>query len=235
MERVILLLSTLDTKGPETLYLRDRIRENHGNPLILDLGMSRASSAADIPAAEVAQAVGANIEAVRASRDGEKSQSDDGRATRIAGDLLEQGRLAGVIGLGGSTGSLMATDVMRSLPWNAQSDGVVHSRFARSLHTIYRHRGYSHISHGNRDCRLDQSPQKRAEKGGCRHSRHGRSRSAHRGIGAQRRQTHGGNVHVGPTEKCAHHVRQRLEMEGFEVIGFSAAGVCDRAMKDDRP
>ena len=55
MECVILLLSTLDTKGPETLYLRDRIRENHGNPLILDLGMSRISSDADIPAAEVAR------------------------------------------------------------------------------------------------------------------------------------------------------------------------------------
>ncbi len=31
MERVILVLSTLDTKGPETLYLRDRIRHHRAN------------------------------------------------------------------------------------------------------------------------------------------------------------------------------------------------------------
>jgi uncharacterized protein (UPF0261 family) len=36
----------------------------------------------------------------------------------------------------------------------------------------------------------------------------------------------------GPTEKCSHHVRQRLETKGFQVIGFSAAGVCDRAMEE---
>ncbi len=36
----------------------------------------------------------------------------------------------------------------------------------------------------------------------------------------------------GPTEHCAHHVQQRLEQEGFQVIGFSAAGMCDRAMED---
>jgi uncharacterized protein (UPF0261 family) len=40
MERVILLLSTLDTKGPETLFLRDRIREHGGGVLVLDLSMS---------------------------------------------------------------------------------------------------------------------------------------------------------------------------------------------------
>jgi len=36
----------------------------------------------------------------------------------------------------------------------------------------------------------------------------------------------------GPTERCAHYVRQRLEQEGYQVIGFSAAGVCDKAMED---
>ena len=60
MERVILLLSTLDTKGPETLYLRDRIRERGGNPLILDMSMSGKTSSADISPAQVAEAAGTN-------------------------------------------------------------------------------------------------------------------------------------------------------------------------------
>src|SRR5208337_5367299 len=35
----------------------------------------------------------------------------------------------------------------------------------------------------------------------------------------------------GPTEKCARRVRKGLEQAGYQVIGFSAAGVCDRAME----
>ena len=36
----------------------------------------------------------------------------------------------------------------------------------------------------------------------------------------------------GPTDKCAHMSDNSLECSGYQVIGFSAAGVCDRAMED---
>jgi uncharacterized protein (UPF0261 family) len=36
----------------------------------------------------------------------------------------------------------------------------------------------------------------------------------------------------GPTEKCATGVQEGLEKAGYQVIGFSAAGICDRAMED---
>jgi uncharacterized protein (UPF0261 family) len=35
----------------------------------------------------------------------------------------------------------------------------------------------------------------------------------------------------GPCEKCAQRARQGLEEAGWQVIGYSAAGVCDRAME----
>jgi uncharacterized protein (UPF0261 family) len=37
---------------------------------------------------------------------------------------------------------------------------------------------------------------------------------------------------LGPCEKCASTVRAGLEEKGFQVIGFSAAGIGDRAMED---
>jgi uncharacterized protein (UPF0261 family) len=37
---------------------------------------------------------------------------------------------------------------------------------------------------------------------------------------------------LGPCEKCASAVRVGLESKGFQVIGFSAAGIGDRAMED---
>ena len=62
MDHVILLISTLDTKGPETLYLREAIQDRGGNPLVLDLSMSGDSHDADISPAEVAQAAGTDIQ-----------------------------------------------------------------------------------------------------------------------------------------------------------------------------
>jgi uncharacterized protein (UPF0261 family) len=37
---------------------------------------------------------------------------------------------------------------------------------------------------------------------------------------------------LGPCEKCASSVRMALEQKGYQVIGFSAAGIGDRAMED---
>ena len=39
-------------------------------------------------------------------------------------------------------------------------------------------------------------------------------------------------THFGPCEECATSVRQQLEQKGYQVIGFSAAGVGDRAMEE---
>jgi len=234
MERVILLLSTLDTKGPETLYLRDGIRERHGNPLVLDLGMSRASSAADIPADAVAQAAGANIEDIRTSRDRRQITSRmTAGATRIAVDLLEQGRLGGVIGLGGSTGSIMATDVMRSLPFGVPKLMVSSTAALPGLSTRYIGTGDIAIFHTVIEISGLTSPLRNLLD---------RAAAAIVGMAGVDPLTvesarKDGKPLVamsmfGPTEKCAHHVRLRLEKEGFQVIGFSAAGVCDRAMED---
>ena len=118
MERVVLLLSTLDTKGPETFYLRDSIRTRATACSVLDMSMSGACPGADITSADVACAGGANIDDIRVSRERKKitGQMIEG-AIKITIDFMNSGRLAGIIGLGGSTGSLMATDVMRALPF----------------------------------------------------------------------------------------------------------------------
>ena len=138
MERVILVVSTLDTKGPETVYLRDQIRDRGGKPVVLDLSMSGESPEADITPSEVAKAAGTKIEEIRASRERKKiTRQMIGGAISLAGDLLKAGRLAGVIGLGGSTGSLMATDVMRSMPFGVPKFMVSSTAALPGLATRY--------------------------------------------------------------------------------------------------
>lgn len=234
MERVILLLSTLDTKGPETLFLRDRIREHGGGVLVLDFSMSGETAGADISPGEVAKAAGTDIETIRASRERKKitRQMIDG-AVSIAKDLFQSGRLAGLIGLGGSTGSLMATDVMRSLPFGVPKLMVSSTAALPGLSTRYLGTGDISIFHTVIEisglslplCNvLDRAAAAIAGMARVSPLTVESARGDGRPLVAMSM--------FGPTEKCAHHCRLLLEQKGYQVIGFSAAGVCDRAMEE---
>lgn len=234
MERVILILSTMDTKGPETLYLRDRIVGLHGTPLILDMGMSGSSKEADIPSDIVARAAGADIDEIRASRERKKitRQMIDG-ASSIAAKMLEEGRLGGVIGLGGATTSFMASDVMRSLPFGVPKVMVSSTAALPGLSTRYIGTGDLAIFHtvieiagltGPLKNVLDRSAAAITSMAQVQPLTVESSRQEGRPLVAMSM--------FGPTEKCSHYVRRRLEEQGFQVIGFHAAGVCDRAMEE---
>jgi uncharacterized protein (UPF0261 family) len=234
MDPVILLVSTLDTKGPETLYLRNQIRDKGGNPVVLDLSMSGDSPGADIPPSEVAKAAGADIEEIRSSRERKKitRQMIQG-AVKLAQDLLDKDRLAGVIGLGGSTGSLMATDVMRSMPFGIPKLMVSSTAALPGLATRYIGTGDIAVLHTVIEIAGLSKPLRNLLD---------RAAAAIVGMAhvdpltvASAREEGKPLVAIsmfGPTEQCCHHVQQRLEQEGYQVIGFSAAGVCDRAMED---
>lgn len=234
MERVILILSTMDTKGQETIYLRDQIVGHRGNPLILDMGMSGSSEAADIPSEAVAKAAGVDFNEIRLSRERKKitRQMIDG-ARAIAAKMLEDGRLGGVIGLGGSTASLMASDVMRSLPFGIPKVMVSSTAALPGLSTRYIGTGDLAIFHTVIEISGLTDPLRNVLE---------RSAAAITAMSHVEPLTvdsvrRSGKPLVamsmfGPTEKCAQYVRKSLEREGFQVIGFSAAGVCDRAMED---
>jgi uncharacterized protein (UPF0261 family) len=233
MERVILILSTMDTKGPETLYLGDRIGKCGGNPLMLDMGMSGSSAGADIPPEEVALAAGADINEIRASRDRKKitRQMIHG-ASAIAQKMFDEGRLAGVIGLGGSTASLMASDVMRSLPFGVPKVMVSSTAALPGLSTRYIGTGDLAIFHTVIEISGLSRPLTNVLDRAAA-AIVGMSNVAPLTVESAR---DGGRPLVamsmfGLTEKCAEHVRKGLEQAGYQVIGFSAAGVCDRAME----
>jgi uncharacterized protein (UPF0261 family) len=235
MERVILLVSTLDTKGPETLYLRDRIRDRGGNPLVLDLSMSGgASHAADITPASVAEAAGTTIEEIRRSRERKTitRQMING-AVKLTRDLLESGRLAGVIGLGGSTGSLMATDIMRSLPFGVPKLMVSSTAALPGLSTRYIGTGDVAILHTVIEISgLTVPLQNLLDRAAGAIAGMAQAEPLSAESARQKGTPLVAMSMFGPTERCAERVRQGLEKAGYQVIGFSAAGVCDRAMEE---
>ncbi len=234
MDRAILLISTLDTKGTETLYLRDRIRDNGGNPIVLDMSMSGETSEAEITPAKVAQAAGADIEEIRASRERKKITRQMIRgAVKLAQDLLDNDRLAGVIGLGGSTGSLMATDVMRSLRFGLPKLMVSSTAALPGLATRYIGTGDIAVLHTVIEIAgLSRPLENLLDRAAAAITAMANvSPLTVESVRSQGKPLVALSM-FGPTEQCCHHVQLQLEQQGYQVIGFSAAGICDRAMEE---
>ena len=64
----IALIGTLDTKGEEIAYVRDRLRALGARPVVIDTGIlgEPRGCEADVPRAEVAAAAGDDLEGMRA-------------------------------------------------------------------------------------------------------------------------------------------------------------------------
>lgn len=114
----VCLLGTLDTKGKEYEYLKQRVIAHGADVLLIDTGsLGEALTTPDIPADDVAVAAGSTRQAmVKAKNRGNAIATMATGATRIVLDLVANGRIHGVAAIGGSGGSTLATEVMRSLP-----------------------------------------------------------------------------------------------------------------------
>jgi uncharacterized protein (UPF0261 family) len=118
MTPVVLLIGTLDTKGSEYAYVRGRLHAMGVGTLVMDLGvLGDPSWTPDITAAEVADAGGASLEALRARDDrGAAVDVMQRGASVLLPALLADGRVHGVLGLGGGGGTTMIAAAMRTLP-----------------------------------------------------------------------------------------------------------------------
>ncbi len=114
----VMLVGTLDTKGSEYAFVRDLVLAHGLDVVLVDTGvLGTPAVAADVTAADVAEAAGTTLEALRAGRDRGHALATMAAGTKaVAEDLHARGRLSGVLALGGSGGSSVAAAVMRALP-----------------------------------------------------------------------------------------------------------------------
>ena len=114
----VVLLGTLDTKGKEYDFLRDRVREHGVDVILVDAGiMGEPLAVPDIRREEVAEAVGADVHALAAAADrGAAVERMAEGAAAVVSRLHAEGRLDGILGLGGSGNSALVTYAMRALP-----------------------------------------------------------------------------------------------------------------------
>jgi len=231
-EKTILLISTLDTKGAETYYLRDKLESLGLTPLLMDISMrGEGSTRADITPDQVAAAGGSTTKEIRASA--ERSRITNitiAGASRIAVERFAEGNLNGVMGMGGSTGSLMATEVMRALPFGIPKLMISSTAALPGLSTRYIGTGDIALFHSV----IEISGLSDLLKNVMDRAAHAMAGMVHGDITSPKAQK-GKAIAItmlGPCEQCASSVRAPIEKAGYQVIGFSAAGIGDRAMEE---
>ena len=114
----IAVLGTMDSKGEEHGYLAAKIRGRGHEVLMIDVGSGgRPTVRPDITREEVAAAAGVNLGDVLSRKDrGECVAAMCRAAPVLLAKLAAEGRIQGVISLGGGGGTAIATAAMRALP-----------------------------------------------------------------------------------------------------------------------
>jgi uncharacterized protein (UPF0261 family) len=114
----VALAGSLDTKAGEFAFARDLVKSQGVRPLLIDFGvLAEPVVEPDIRATEIARAGGAELEALRASRDKtEAMRAMSAGLAAVVKDLASEGRIHGILGMGGTGGTAIASAAMRGLP-----------------------------------------------------------------------------------------------------------------------
>jgi uncharacterized protein (UPF0261 family) len=107
------VVGTLDTKGAELRYVRDRIADAGVDVTLVDVSTSGGKSEADVTPAEVAEQHPAGSTAVFT---GDRGSSVEAMSEALTRFVLTRPDLGGIIGAGGSGATALVTPAMRALP-----------------------------------------------------------------------------------------------------------------------
>lgn len=115
----IVIIATLDTKGEETSYLKELILKRGHQPLIIDIGCGgEPKLETDITADEVARAAGSEIKKLRSSQERQKVTEVMIKGAVLKLDALcRAGEVEGMISIGGMSNAVMASSIMREMPY----------------------------------------------------------------------------------------------------------------------
>lgn len=117
--KTIVVLATLDTKGHEAEYLREQIAKFGDRALIVDTGVTGTPmTRAEVTREEVAHAGGMELSEIlkQPTREVAAPVMANG-ATALVTKLAAEGRVHGIVAMGGTQGTTLSTKVMRALPY----------------------------------------------------------------------------------------------------------------------
>ena len=223
----IVLLGTMDTKGIEYAFLVEQIQKRGHRTLVIDAGiLGEPGLKPEISRTEVASAGGTDVAELVAKRDrGEAVTAMSQGASVVLSRLVTDGQVDGVIALGGSGGTAIATAAMRALPIGFPK--VMVSPLASGntapyvdVKDIVMFPSIVDIAGLNRISRVLLS---RAAGAICGMVEVQIAASADKPLIVA--------TQFGNTTPCVDHARRILEAAGYEVVVFAAVGTGGRTME----
>ncbi|PSP69571.1 hypothetical protein BRC80_10925 [Halobacteriales archaeon QH_9_66_26] len=224
----IVVIGTLDTKAEEIDFARSVIEAQGVDVHVVDTGvMGEPGFEPDTAAAAVAEAAGTSLDALREAGDRGAAMTAMGEgAAAVATRLHEEGVLDGVLGLGGSGNTSVATAAMRALPYGVPKLMVstmasgdvrpyVESKDVMMLYSVADIEGLNQVS------RTVIANAALAMVGMVANEPD---------VDVAERPTVGITM-FGVTTPCAQAAREWLESEGYETIVFHATGTGGKAME----
>jgi uncharacterized protein (UPF0261 family) len=224
----VVLLGTLDTKGREYMFLCDRVREHGVEVLLLDAGiLGEPSATPDIGRDEIAAAVGLDIASLVSADDrGAAIDAMARGAAKVVLRLHGEGRLDGILGLGGSGNSTVVAQAMRALPVgvpkllvstlaSGDTRPYMGSVDIAMMYSVVDIAGINRIS-----ARIMTNAAAMIA---------GAAKAQVPGLGAEKRLI--GASMFGVTTPCVTAARERLEQLGYEVLVFHATGTGGESME----
>lgn len=236
----IAVVATLDTKGVEADYLRERIERGDQETLLVDVGVLGEPTAGepDVTNADVAAATGEDIEEMR--RRAEEDDLDRVHAMRTMSEGLQSvlqrewanERLSGVVGIGGAQGMNICTPAMQALPTGVPT--LVVSTIASGKNTFGPFVGTKDMTLMHSVADVVESPLTDSVLDNAAGAISGMaSRFADRGMPlfAGTENVIGATM-LGTTTPGVTAAREYLERDGWGVVTFHPNGVGGMAMED---
>lgn len=227
----IILLGTLDTKGEELLYLKQRLAGAGARPLIVDVGvLGPPLFAADVSRDEIAGWAGTSL--AQLVREGDRGRAVAAMARGAAAWARNQQAKdppAGLLAIGGSAGTTIASAAMRQFPVGVPklmvstlASGDTRPYVGTSdicmMHSVADFAGLNRLTR----LILDNAAKAILGMSGLTF--------AAPETGGSRRPLLAATM-FGVTTPCVNRVQQLLEQEGFELLVFHATGAGGQAME----
>ena len=232
MSEAIVILGTLDTKGAELRFLKEAIAALGAQTLVVDAGILESPLfPPDIDRHTVAAAAGTEVDTL--VRQGDRARAVTRMAegaARIVADLFAQGKLTGIVSIGGSGNATIGSAAMRALPIGVPKLLVTTVAAgdtrpyvgATDIVMLY---SVVDISGLNRISRRILTNAAGAIVGMAR------AQLPSTEIASEQDRPLVAATMFGVTTPCVTAVREQLEARGYEVLVFHATGVGGRSME----
>ncbi len=228
MAKTVGIVGTLDTKGMEFQFIKQQIEASGTSTCVVNTGIIGESHfEPDVSAGEVAAAAGTSLQTLQDGGDrGVAVAAMAAGAAKIIAQLQSDGKIDGVISLGGSAGTTIGTTAMRAVPVgvpkimvstlaSGDTSPYVDTKDISMMYSVVDIAGINSLSR-----------QILANAAGAIVG------MVNAEVTAAEDKPLIGATMFGVTTPCVTKARELLEDAGYEVLVFHATGAGGRAMED---